>query len=195
MSIRIESSADVDDRAEIGEGSAIWHLAQVREGARLGENCVVGRGAYVGPGVQVGAGTKIQNYAQVHDPARLGDGVFVGPGAVLTNDVHPRAVSASGALKDREAWDPVGVDVGEGASIGAQAVVVAGVRIGDWALVGAGAVVVGDVPDHALVVGNPAVRKGWVGRAGVQLKAVDGEWECPETGERYVEDESGIAPK
>ena len=195
MTIRIESSADVDERAEIGDGSSIWHLAQVREDARLGEDCVVGRGAYVGPGVEVGVGAKIQNYAQVHDPARLGDGVFIGPGAVLTNDVRPRAVSAAGAPKDREGWDPTGVEVGDGASIGAQAVIVAGVRVGAWALVGAGAVVVRDVPDHALVVGNPAEQRGWVGRAGVRLEPAGDGWECPQTGERYVEGDTGLVLK
>lgn len=194
MTTRIVESAEVDETASIGAGTSIWHLVQIREHAVIGRNCTIGRAAYVGPGVQIGDNVKIQNHALIYDPARLGDGVFIGPAAVLTNDVYPRAVSPSGVLKDGSAWESVGVDVGEGASIGARAVVLAGVRVGQWALVGAGAVVVRDVPDFALVVGNPATRKGWVGRMGVQLRLEDEEWVCPETGERYAEHDNILVP-
>jgi acetyltransferase-like isoleucine patch superfamily enzyme len=181
-------SADVDDRAGIGPGTTIWHLAQVREDAEVGAGCVIGRGAYIGPGVIVGDNVKLQNYALVYEPARLGDGVFVGPAAVLTNDTYPRAVTPEGQLKSGEDWTAVGVVVHEGAAIGARAVCVAPVTIGRWALVAAGAVVVADVPDFALVAGVPARRIGWVGRAGTRLKASgDGEFTCPQTGARYVE--------
>ncbi len=190
MTVRILDSADVDETAQLGDGSSIWHLAQVRERAVLGTNCVVGRGGYVGPGVVLGDDVKIQNYAQIHDPAELGSGVFVGPGAVLTNDVYPRSVDPGGGQKRAGEWEASGVVVGEGASIGAQSVVIAGVRIGAWALVGAGAVVTRDVPDHGLVVGNPAKRIGWVGRSGQRLVRESGTtWRCPATDERY--DESG----
>ncbi|WP_020579215.1 acyltransferase [Actinopolymorpha alba] len=188
----VAASADVDERAVIGAGSAIWHLAQVREGAVLGPDCIVGRGAYVGSGVRVGARVKIQNYALVYEPAVLEDGVFVGPAVVLTNDQYPRSVDPSGALKRSDDWDAVGVTVREGASLGARAVCVAPVTIGRWAMVAAGAVVTRDVPDFALVAGVPAKRVGWVGRAGVRLEA-DGDgpdrWRCPQTGEVYVEAE------
>lgn len=185
----VASGADVDPSVEIGPGTRVWHLAQVREGARLGRSVVVGRGAYVGPDVQVGDCTKIQNYAQVHAPARLEPGVFVGPAAMLTNDQHPRAVEPDGRPKSRADWDAVGVVVREGASLGAHSVCVAPVTVGRWAMVGAGAVVVRDVPDHALVVGVPARRVGWVGRAGVPLEPEgDGTWRCPRTGERYLEE-------
>ena len=182
---RIVGSAEVDPTAAVGDGSSVWHLAQIREHATLGRNCTVGRGAYVGPGVVIGDNVKIQNHALVYDPARLGDGVFIGPAAVLTNDVYPRAVETDGSPKDASGWDAAGVTVGEGASIGARAVIRAGVSVGAWALVGAGAVVVADVPDHVLVVGNPARQRGWVGRAGVRLVEVGSEWECPQTSERY----------
>ena len=89
----IADTADVSSNAEIGENSKIWHLAQVREEAVLGENCIVVRGAYVGTGVQIGANSKIQNYALVYEPAKLGRGVFIGPAVVLTNDTYPRSVS------------------------------------------------------------------------------------------------------
>lgn len=188
MTVRVLDSADVDDRAVLGEGTSVWHLAQVRERAQLGTDCVIGRGAYIGPGVVLGNDVKVQNYAQIHDPAHLGDGVFVGPGAVLTNDTHPRSVAPDGGQLRAGEWESTGVEVGTGSSIGAQAVVIAGVRIGEWALVGAGAVVARDVVDHALVVGNPAKRIGWVGRAGPRLEpAGEGVWRCPSTDERYVE--------
>ncbi len=181
-------SADVDDRAEIGDGSTVWHLAQVREQASVGQGCTIGRGAYLGPGVRLGDRVKVQNYALVYEPAQLGDGVFVGPAVVLTNDTYPRAVTPDGRLKTNEDWTPVGVVVGTGAAIGARAVCVAPVRIGRWALVAAGAVVTADVPDYALVAGVPARRIGWVGRAGVRLvEAGDGRLTCPRTGDRYRE--------
>ena len=166
----------------------MWHLAQVRENARLGRDCIVGRGAYVGPGVVIGDNVKLQNYALVYEPARLEDGVFIGPAAVLTNDVYPRSVSVSGQLKRPADWDARGVVVREGASIGARAVIVAGVEIGRWALIAAGAVVTKNVPEFGLVAGVPARRIGWVGRAGVTL-APDGDsrWRCPETGELFTE--------
>jgi acetyltransferase-like isoleucine patch superfamily enzyme len=186
--VRVAATADVDERASIGAGTSIWHLAQVREHATVGRNCNIGRGAYVGPGVRLGDNCKLQNYALVYEPAQLADGVFVGPAAVLTNDEYPRAVTADGRLKTGADWHAVGVVVGEGASIGARAVCVAPVRVGRWALVAAGAVVTRDVPDFALVVGVPARRIGWVGRAGVRLVAKgEGRFVCPHTGAEYVE--------
>ncbi|MEO8528255.1 MAG: acyltransferase [Pseudolysinimonas sp.] len=181
-------TADVADSAVIGEGSKVWHYAQVREGARLGQNCIIGRGAYIGTGVELGDNCKVQNYALVYEPAKLGNGVFIGPAVVLTNDHFPRAINGDGSLKSVHDWEPVGVTIHEGASIGASATCVAPVTIGRWALVGSGAVVVKDVPDFALVVGSPARRVGWVGKAGVPLEpGPNDEWVCPQTGERYLE--------
>ena len=186
MPVRIAPSADVDDRAVIGDGSSVWHLAQVREEAVLGRNCIVGRGAYVGTGVQIGDNVKIQNYALVYEPARLESGVFIGPAVVLTNDHYPRAVNPDGSLKSGHDWEPVGVTVLEGASVGARATCVAPVTIGRWSLVAAGSVVVKDVPDFALVAGVPARRIRWVGRAGVPLEtAGDDLFRCPQTGALY----------
>lgn len=188
MVVKIVDSADVDQTAVIGDGSSVWHLAQVRERAELGPNCVIGRGAYVGTGVQVGRNCKVQNYALIYEPAILGDGVFVGPAAVFTNDTYPRAVKPDGTLKLASDWDAVGVTVGDGASIGARTVCVAPVRIGSWALVAAGSVVTSDVPDHALVVGVPARQIGWVGRTGRRLEAQpDDSLLCPDTGDLFVE--------
>jgi UDP-2-acetamido-3-amino-2,3-dideoxy-glucuronate N-acetyltransferase len=184
----VQATADVDPSAEIGPGTTVWHLAQVRENARLGRDCIVGRGAYVGPGVIIGDKVKLQNYALVYEPAELEDGVFIGPAAVLTNDVFPRSVGVSGNLKRPADWLAQGVRVREGASIGARAVILAGCDVGRWALIGAGAVVTRDVRDFALVVGSPARPIGWVGRAGVRLvETGGGQWRCPQTGEQYAE--------
>lgn len=188
MPVRIMPSAEVDDRATVGDGSSIWHLAQVRENAVLGRNCVIGRGAYVGNGVHVGDNCKIQNYALVYEPAVLEDGVFIGPAVVLTNDTFPRAVNPDGTVKSGADWDLVGVTLREGSSVGARAVCVAPVTVGRWATVAAGAVVTHDVPDFALVAGVPARRIKWVGRAGVPLEdRGSGRWRCPQTAEEYVE--------
>jgi UDP-2-acetamido-3-amino-2,3-dideoxy-glucuronate N-acetyltransferase len=184
----IHETADVSPDATVGDGTSIWHLVQVREGARIGEDCVIGRAAYIGAGVEIGERTKVQNFALVYEPARLGRGVFIGPAVVLTNDVYPRSVDADLQLKRGDDWDAVGVVVGDGASIGARSVVLAGVEIGTWALVGAGSTVIRDVPAHALVVGNPAVQKGWVGRTGKRMSQdASGLYTCPDTGDRFSE--------
>ncbi len=170
MPARVEASADVDPRASLGDGTTVWHLAQVREHAVVGSECVIGRGAYIGSGVLVGDRCKVQNHALVYEPAVLETGVFVGPAAVLTNDQYPRSVNPDGSLKAVSDWSPVGVIVEEGAAIGARAVCVAPVRVGRWSLVAAGSVVIRDVPPFALVAGSPARRIGWVGRAGRPLE-------------------------
>lgn len=185
---RVMDSADVSPDAVIGDGTSVWHLAQVRERAVIGRRCIIGRGAYVGTGVQMGDDCKVQNYALVYEPARLADGVFIGPAVVLTNDTYPRAINADGSQKSAADWEPVGVTIERGASIGARATCVAPVTIGAWATVAAGAVVVKDVPPYALVAGVPARRIGWVGPAGVPLTRAEGEhWVCPRTGARFIE--------
>ena len=99
MAVTVQPTAQVDASAELGDGTVVWELAQIREGARLGTGCIVGRGVYIGSGVRVGNSVKLQNFALVYEPAELGDGVFVGPAVVLTNDRHPRSVDSSGRLK------------------------------------------------------------------------------------------------
>jgi UDP-2-acetamido-3-amino-2,3-dideoxy-glucuronate N-acetyltransferase len=190
----VADSADVAGSAKLGDGTKVWHLAQVREDATLGANCIVGRGAYIGTGVSMGDNCKVQNHALVYEPARLADGVFVGPAVVFTNDTYPRAVNPDGSLKDASDWDAVGVTVDEGAAIGARAVCVAPVRVGAWATVAAGAVVTRDVPAFALVAGVPARRVGWVGKAGAPLRREADLWVCPLTGAHYAEDGENLVP-
>ncbi|MCG7228934.1 acyltransferase [Corynebacterium minutissimum] len=190
MAPRIVESAEVSVDAQIGDGTSIWHLVQVRENAKIGRNCIVGRAAYIGEGVEIGDNCKIQNLALVYEPAKLEKGVFIGPAVVLTNDQYPRAINEDGSLKSASDWEPVGVTVREGAAIGARSVLVAPVEIGAWSLVAAGSTVVKDVPAFALVAGTPAKQIGWVGKAGHKLVPVEGKestFECPKTGQLYVE--------
>lgn len=180
MAVKILPSADVDPSATLGDGSSIWHLAQIRDQVILGANCIIGRGAYIGSGVILGDNCKVQNYALVYEPAKIGNGVFIGPAAVLTNDQFPRAVNTDFTIKDGKDWEAVGVTIHDGASIGARAVCVAPVTIGKWALVAAGAVVTKDVPNFALVAGVPAKRIRWVGRAGLPLEDIgNNHFRCP----------------
>ena len=196
MTTQLAPGADVSADAQLGENTKVWHLAQIRENAQLGDGCIVGRGAYIGAGVTLGSNCKVQNYALVYEPAVVEPGVFIGPAVVLTNDHNPRAVNSDGSAKAASDWDPVGVTIAEGASIGARAVCVAPVKIGRWAMVAAGAVVVEDVPDFALVAGVPARHLGWVGHSGRRLTEVSpGAWSCPVSGRYYSKVNGQLIPQ
>ena len=184
---RIHGEAVVDESAQLGPGTAVWAMATIRADASIGRECVIGQSAFVDTAVVVGDRCKIQNNALVYAPATLGDGVFIGPAAVLTNDRTPRAVMPDGALKREADWEMAGVVVHDGASIGANATVVAGIEVGAWALIAAGAVVTRSVPAHGLVAGVPAARIGWVGRSGRQLVEDGGMLLDPDTGDRYAD--------
>lgn len=189
----VAPTATVEAGATVGPDTQVWDQTVVRSGARVGAGTVLGRGVYVGPGARIGERCKVQNQALIYEPAVLGDGVFIGPAVVLTNDTYPRAVTPAGKRMGADDWEPVGVTIEDGASVGARAVCVAPVRIGRWASVGAGAVVTRDVPAHALVVGTPARRIGWVGRSGVPLVSHRRDrWTCPVSGEVYVEIEGRL---
>lgn len=153
----------------MGERTSIWNQAQVRERARIGADCIVGKDVYVDVGVVVGDRCKIQNGAQLYHGVTLEDGVFVGPGVVFTNDRVPRAINPDGSLKGSDDWVVGRTHVREGASIGAGAVVLSGVTIGRFAMVGAGSVVTRHVEDHQLVFGNPARVHGWVTASGERV--------------------------
>jgi acetyltransferase-like isoleucine patch superfamily enzyme len=187
--IRIHPTADVSPEAEIGDGTSIWHGAQVRERARLGRGCIVGKNAYIDFEVVLGDHCKVQNNASLYHGLRLEDGVFIGPHAIFTNDRLPRAINPDGSIKGADDWTVGATLVRHGAAIGAGAIIVTGVTIGRWALVGAGAVVTRDVPDHAVVVGNPARVVGYVSAGGTRCATPDEaialtERERSETGER-----------
>ena len=183
---------EVSPSAIVDSSAKIWDFAQVRENAHVGANCIIGRGAYIGSGVVMGANCKVQNDAMVYEPAVLEDGAFIGPNVVLTNDQYPRAINPDGTIKSASDWNAVGVTVRHGASIGAHSVCIAPVVIGRWSLVGSGSVVSKDVPDHALVVGNPARQIGWVGKSGYKLMEISPtSWQCPKTGSKYHKDSSG----
>ena len=156
----------VSPRAKIGNYVRVWHNAQVREKAIIGDHCNIGRGAYIGVGVTLGKNCKVQNYACIYEGAQLEDGVFIGPHAIITNDKYPRAVNPDMTLKGSDDWELTPTTVYKGASIGAGAVIVGGITIGAWAMVGASSVVVDNVPPHALVVGNPARIIGYVDKGG-----------------------------
>jgi acetyltransferase-like isoleucine patch superfamily enzyme len=155
--------AVVEPGARLGAGTRVWHFAHVRAGAVVGRDCIIGKDAYVDAEVVLGDGCKVQNGANLYRGLTLGNRVFVGPAAQFTNDLFPRA----------ELWDDsrlVRTVVKDGASIGSNATVVCGITIGSYATVGAGAVVTKDVPDHGLVLGNPARLRGFVCRCGHPLK-------------------------
>jgi UDP-2-acetamido-3-amino-2,3-dideoxy-glucuronate N-acetyltransferase len=153
----------IDAGAHIGPGTKIWHFVHVMPGAVVGERCVIGQGCFVG-NVRIGAGCKIQNNVSIYGGVTLEDDVFVGPSCVFTNVLHPRA-----HVERKAEFAPTLVK--QGASLGANATIVAGVTIGRFALIGAGAVITDDVPDHAIVVGNPARRIGWACSCGETLPA------------------------
>ena len=192
--VRVHPTAEVSPEAVIGPGTSIWNQAQVREGARIGAACVVGKNAYVDAGVVIGDRCKVQNNVSLFHGVTVEDGVFVGPHVCFTNDRVPRAINPDGSLKTDADWEVSPTLVRRGAALGANATILPGVTIGRWAMVGAGSTVTRDVPDYALVVGSPARRIGWVGPAGRRLRQEDGDWVCPSTGARFVEQDGTLRP-
>jgi len=164
----VHSSAVVEDGATLGTGTKVWANVQIRTGATIGRNCILGRNTFVDVDVAVGDNVKVQNNASLYEGVTLEDGVFIGPHVVFTNDKVPRAVNPDGTLKQPDDWILGRTLVERGAALGAGAVIVTGVTIGRWSMVGSGAVVTRSVPDHALVVGNPARIVGWVSAAGTR---------------------------
>jgi UDP-2-acetamido-3-amino-2,3-dideoxy-glucuronate N-acetyltransferase len=175
-------SAIVDEGAEIGEGSRVWHFVHVCAGARIGRRVSLGQNVFVGNRVVIGDDCKIQNNVSVYDNVTLGDGVFCGPSMVFTNVYNPRSfVERKDEYRDTR--------VGTGATLGANCTIVCGVTIGEFAFVAAGALVNRDVRAYALVAGVPCRQIGWMSRHGERLDLPlegEGEAACPASGERYT---------
>lgn len=179
MSATIHATAIIDQGAEIGAGTRIWHWVHVCSGAVIGRNCSLGQNVFIGNRVRIGDNVKIQNNVSVYDNVTLEDDVFCGPSMVFTNVYNPR----SAIPRKNEYRDTL---IKRGATLGANCTIVCGVTIGEYAFVGAGSVVNRDVAPFALVVGVPARQIGWMSRHGERLVFSRGEAVCPHTGERYV---------
>lgn len=183
----VHESAYLDEGAEVGKGTKIWHFSHVMKGAKIGERCVIGQNVNVDGGSTIGNNVKIQNNVSVYTGAVIEDDVFLGPSCVLTNVSNPRSQVNRHSLYET-------THLKRGCSIGANATIVCGVTVGRYAFVGAGSVVTKDVPDFALVMGNPARQAAWMSRHGHRLDSPDstGVMTCPESGYRYREIEPGV---
>lgn len=174
MSVYIHPTAEVSEKANIGDGTKIWNLAQVRENCTIGENCIISKNVYIDAEVKIGNGVKIQNNVNVYHGVEIEDDVFLGPSMTFTNDFYPRAFNAD--------WQITYTHVKKGASIGANVTVVCGNTIGEYAMIGSGSVVTKDVPGYALMAGNPAKQIGWVCKCGHKL---DENHVCPACKSEY----------
>lgn len=179
MAYYAHPTAVIDEGAVIGDGTKIWHFSHVMPGAVIGEACSLGQNVVVSPGVTLGRNVKIQNNVSLYTGVTCEDDVFLGPSCVFTNVTNPRS-----AIVRRDQFKAT--PVGQGASIGANATIVCGHKIGRYALIGAGAVVTKDVPEYALLVGNPARQLGWVSEYGHRLQFdAEANATCPESGQTY----------
>ncbi|WAC74942.1 acyltransferase [Roseateles sp. SL47] len=188
MAFWTHASAVVDDGAQIGENTKVWHFSHVCAGARIGADCSLGQGVFVGNDVSIGRNVKIQNNVSVYDAVTLEDDVFCGPSMVFTNVYNPR----SAVPRKNEYRRTL---VRRGATLGANCTIVCGATLGEYCFVGAGAVVKGDVPAHALMVGVPARQIGWMSRHGEKLDlpvSGHGRAICPGSGEVYELDDKGL---
>lgn len=176
----INEHAVVDSNVQIGGGTKIWHFTHVQSGAKIGEKCILGQNVNVGSDVVIGNNVKIQNNVSVYTGVTVEDDVFLGPSCVLTNVTNPRSQVVRRSIYENTL-------IRRGATVGANATIVCGITLGRYCFIGAGAVVTKDVPDYALLLGNPAKQRGWMSRHGHPLKnpGKDGVMICPESGLRY----------
>ena len=175
----VHESSYIDEPCQIGSGTKIWHFSHIMKNSVIGENCNIGQNVVVSPDVQLGNNVKVQNNVSIYSGVICEDDVFLGPSMVFTNVINPR----SGVIRKDEYMDTL---VKKGASIGANATIVCGNNIGRYAFIGAGAVVTKEVPDYALMVGNPSRHIGWMSEFGERLEFnEDGIAICETTGSRY----------
>ena len=172
-------TAIIDEGCQIGAGTRIWHFSHIMPHCIIGENCNLGQNVVISPEVVLGNHVKVQNNVSIYTGVTCEDDVFIGPSVVFTNVANPRA-----AISRRDQYEKT--HVGKGATIGANATIICGHSIGKYAFIGAGAVVTKDVPDYALVVGNPARQTGWISESGHRLHFDnDGAAACPESHQKY----------
>lgn len=183
----VHESAYVDEGAEIGEGTKIWHFAHISTGAKIGRKCIFGQNTMVAGGVTIGDNVKVQNNVAIYTGTEIENDVFLGPSCVLTNVTNPRSQVLRHSLYEKTIFR-------RGVTVGANATIVCGIELGRYTFVAAGAVVAKNTPDYALMVGVPARQVGWMSRHGHRLKAPgpDGVMVCPESGYRYKEVSPGV---
>ncbi len=178
MTVTIHPTAIVDEGAQIGDGTRVWHWVHICGGAKIGAGCSFGQNVFVGNKVVIGNNVKVQNNVSIYDDVILEEDVFCGPSMVFTNVVNPRS-----HVSRKDEYKPT--RVGRGATIGANATIVCGHTIGEYAFIGAGAVVTRDVPPYALMVGTPARRIGWMCQCGEKLPRLEVEATCTACGLAY----------
>jgi UDP-2-acetamido-3-amino-2,3-dideoxy-glucuronate N-acetyltransferase len=183
----VHPTAVVDEPVEIGEGTRIWHFSHIMSGAKIGKNCQIGQNVFVGSTAILGDSIKIQNNVSIFDQVVLEDDVFCGPSMVFTNVFNPRSFIS----RKKEFRKTL---VRKGATIGANATIVCGNTIGQYAFIGAGSIVTKDIPDYALVYGNPGKVKGWICQCAVEIVFRSGKAVCKACGIKYKKDRSGVKP-
>lgn len=178
--VRVHESAYIDKPATIGEGTSIWHYCHISKGVKIGQNCVFGQNVFVADDVKIGNKVKVQNNVAIYTGCELEDEVFLGPSCVLTNVTNPRSQVNRHSLYEKTLFR-------RGSTVGANATIVCGITLGRYSFIGGGAVVTKNVPDYALILGNPGKQKGWMSRHGHLLKVPDenGIMICPESGFKY----------
>jgi len=180
-------TAVIDQPCRIGAGTKIWHFSHILKGARIGERCIFGQNCQIAENVVIGDNVKVQNNVSIYTGTVIEDDVFLGPSCVLTNVTNPRSQVNRHSLYEKTVFR-------RGATVGANATIVCGIELGRYCFIGAGAVVTRNVPDYALMAGNPARQIGWMSRHGQRLAAPDenGISNCPESGLRYKEVRPGV---
>jgi UDP-2-acetamido-3-amino-2,3-dideoxy-glucuronate N-acetyltransferase len=181
----IHPTAVVDGPVEIGGGTKIWHFTHIMSGARIGENCIIGQNVFIGSGALLGSNIKVQNNVSIYDGVILEDNVFCGPSMVFTNVFNPRSFIS----RKKEFRKTL---VKRGATVGANVTIICGNTIGQYVFIGAGSVVTKDVPDYALVYGNPGKVKGWVCQCAEEIIFRSGKAVCKACGKRYKKDHLGV---
>ena len=183
----VDPSSIVHPTATIGAGTTVWHFCHIMKNARIGSRCSFGQNCHVAEGVVIGNNVKVQNNVSIYNGTIIEDDVFLGPSCVLTNVSNPRSQVKRHSLYEK-------TTIRRGATVGANATIVCGIELGRYCFIGAGAVVIHNVPDYALILGNPGRKAGWMSRHGHRLTNPDsdGILRCPESGFRYKELEPGL---